>query len=225
MNASTPSGRCGPCCSTAATGSTAIQRDVSAPATSSHVISSQSRFGSMRHCPCKVGRRPPCTADDRPVAQGGGAKRMRRQARPGKTPGVRHRRGEAMNFGLVRSLAVAALASMVATAAGAQALDKVTFGTNWVAEAEHGGFYQALADGTYRKYGLDVTIVPGGPQINNRILLAVGRLDFFMSANTLQSFDAVEQKVPTIAVAAMFQKDPQVLIAHPDVGVEKFDDL
>jgi NitT/TauT family transport system substrate-binding protein len=110
-------------------------------------------------------------------------------------------------------------------AASAQTLDKVTFGTNWVAEGEHGGFYQALADGTYKKYGLDVTIVPGGPQINNRILLAVGKLDFFMSANTLQSFDAVEQKVPTLAVAAMFQKDPQVLIAHPDSGVEKFDDL
>ena len=110
-------------------------------------------------------------------------------------------------------------------AASAQALDKVSFGTNWVAEAEHGGFYQALADGTYREYGLDVTIVPGGPLINNRILLPVGRLDFFMSANTLQSFDAVEQNVPTVAVAAMFQKDPQVLIAHPDVGVDKFEDL
>jgi NitT/TauT family transport system substrate-binding protein len=106
-----------------------------------------------------------------------------------------------------------------------KAPDKVSFGTNWVAEAEHGGFYQALADGTYRKYGLDVTIVPGGPQVNNRVLLAVGKLDFFMSANTLQSFDAVEQKVPTIAVAAMFQKDPQVLIVHPDVGVQKFEDL
>jgi NitT/TauT family transport system substrate-binding protein len=70
-----------------------------------------------------------------------------------------------------------------------------------------------------------VTIVPGGPLINNRMLLPVGRLDFFMSANTLQSFDAVEQNVPTVAVAAMFQKDPQVLIAHPDAGVDKFEDL
>jgi NitT/TauT family transport system substrate-binding protein len=104
-------------------------------------------------------------------------------------------------------------------------LDKVSFGTNWVAEAEHGGFYQALADGTYRKYGLDVTIVPGGPNVNNRILLPVGKLDFFMSANTLQQFDAVEQNVPTLAVAAMFQKDPQVLIAHPGEGIEKFTDL
>jgi NitT/TauT family transport system substrate-binding protein len=109
-----------------------------------------------------------------------------------------------------------ALAGAVAAAQGQQ-LDKVRFGTNWVAEAEHGGFYQALADGTYRKFGLDVTIVPGGPNVNNRILLPVGKLDFFMSANSLQSFDAVAQNIPTIAVAASFQKDPQVLIAHPDV--------
>jgi NitT/TauT family transport system substrate-binding protein len=120
---------------------------------------------------------------------------------------------------------MAVMTCALSGAASAQALDKVSFGTNWVAEAEHGGFYQALADGTYREYGLDVTIVPGGPLINNRILLPVGRLDFFMSANTLQSFDAVEQNVPTVAVAAMFQKDPQVLIAHPDVGVDKFEDL
>ena len=109
--------------------------------------------------------------------------------------------------------------------ADAQTLDKVTLGTNWVAEGEHGGFYQALADGTYRKYGLDVTIVPGGPNANNRILLVVGKIDFFMSANTLQGFDAVERKVPTIEVAAMFQKDPQVLLAHPDQGINKFTDL
>ncbi len=108
-------------------------------------------------------------------------------------------------------------------AAQAQPLDKVRFGTNWVAEAEHGGFYQALADGTYRKYGLDVTIVPGGPSVNNRILLPVGKLDFFMSANSLQSFDAVENNIPTVTVAASFQKDPQVLIAHP--GVETLADL
>jgi NitT/TauT family transport system substrate-binding protein len=120
---------------------------------------------------------------------------------------------------------LAVMACVLPGAASAQSPDKVSFGTNWVAEGEHGGFYQALADGTYREYGLDVTIVPGGPLINNRILLPVGRLDFFMSANTLQSFDAVAQNVPTVAVAAMFQKDPQVLIAHPDAGVDKFEDL
>ncbi len=95
--------------------------------------------------------------------------------------------------------------AQAADKATGKALDKVSFGTNWVAEAEHGGFYQAVADGTYRRYGLDVTIVPGGPQVNNQLLLAVGRIDFFMSANTLQSFEAVAQDIPTLAVAAMFQ--------------------
>ena len=124
----------------------------------------------------------------------------------------------------IGSIALALIGAAISPAA-AQALDKVSFGTNWVAEGEHGGFYQALADGTYRKYGLDVTIVPGGPNVNNRILLPVGKIDFFLSANTLQAFDAVEQKIPTVEVAALFQKDPQVLIAHPDQGIDKFVDL
>jgi NitT/TauT family transport system substrate-binding protein len=121
---------------------------------------------------------------------------------------------------------IGALAFVAATSVSpAAALDKVRFGTNWVAEAEHGGFYQALADGTYKKYGLDVTIVPGGPNVNNRILLPVGKLDFYMSANTLQAFDAVANHIPTITIAAMFQKDPQVLLAHPGQGIDKFEDL
>ncbi len=93
------------------------------------------------------------------------------------------------------------------------------------AEAEHGGFFQAVADGTYKKYGLDVTIVPGGPNANNRILLIAGKLDFFMSANTLQSFDAVANNVPLVAVAAIFQKDPQVFLTHPESKVAKLEDL
>jgi NitT/TauT family transport system substrate-binding protein len=104
-------------------------------------------------------------------------------------------------------------------------LDKISFGTNWVAEAEQGGFFQAVADGTYRSYGLDVTIVPGGPNVNNRILLTAGKIDFFLSANTLQSFDAVANKVPVVTVAAMFQKDPQVLLAHPTSKVARLEDL
>jgi NitT/TauT family transport system substrate-binding protein len=120
---------------------------------------------------------------------------------------------------------VLAVVTLVAAAPSARAIDRVSFGTNWVAEAEHGGFYQAAADGTYEKYGLEVTIVPGGPQVNNRLLMTVGKLDFVMEANSLQSFDAVQQNVPTLAVAAMFQKDPQVLIAHPDQGIEQFSDL
>jgi NitT/TauT family transport system substrate-binding protein len=132
-----------------------------------------------------------------------------------------------MNPGFLPRTLTAALLALVAALAPArgQTLDKVSFGTNWVAEAEHGGFFQAVADGTYNKYGLDVTIVPGGPNSNNRMLLIAGKLDFFMSANTLQSFDAVTNKVPLVTVAAVFQKDPQVFLTHPEVKISKLEDL
>src|ERR1700761_4336529 len=122
-------------------------------------------------------------------------------------------------------LAAAVAAVLMALVGAAQAQDKVTFATNWVAEAEHGGFYQALADGTYKKHGLDVIILPGGPNVNHRLQLIAGKIEFYMSANSLQAFDAVEQNIPTVTVASMFQKDPQVLLAHPDQGIEKFEDL
>jgi NitT/TauT family transport system substrate-binding protein len=113
----------------------------------------------------------------------------------------------------------------ISSATAQTALDKVSFGTNWVPEAEHGGFFQALADGTYKNYGLDVTIVPGGPNENNRMLLIAGKIDFFMSANTLQSFDAAANNVPLVAVAAIFQKDPQVFVTHPESKVTRLEDL
>ncbi len=116
------------------------------------------------------------------------------------------------------------LAALLA-AAPAFAQDKVIFATNWKAQAAHGGFYQAVADGTYRKYGLDVTIQPGGPQVNNRPLLPAGRIDFLMTGNLLHNFDNVKNGVPTVVVAAMFQKDPQALIAHPGQGYERFEAL
>ena len=125
----------------------------------------------------------------------------------------------------MRTILCAFVAIGLSASAQAQQLDKVPFATNWVAQAEHGGFYQALADGTYRKHGLDVTLLPGGPNVNHRLQLIAGRIEFYMSANTLQAFDAAAQNIPTLVVAAMFQKDPQVLLAHPDQGIEKFDDL
>ena len=116
-------------------------------------------------------------------------------------------------------------ATLFTAAAPALAQDKVVFATNWKAQAAHGGFYQALADGTYRKYGLEVTIQPGGPQVNNRPLLPAGRIDFLMTGNLLHNFDNVKNGVPTVVVAAMFQKDPQALIAHPGQGYETFEAL
>ncbi len=116
-------------------------------------------------------------------------------------------------------------AMVIGAAAPAYALDEVSFGTNWLAQAEHGGYYQAVADGTYEKYGLKVTIRQGGPQAANRSLLIAGQIDFYMGGNMLESFDAVKNGVPTVTVAAIFQKDPQIIMAHPDQGVEKFADL
>lgn len=133
----------------------------------------------------------------------------------------------ALTLGL-RALVLAlifALAPAVPPAGAQATLDKVSFGTNWVPEAEQGGFFQAVADGTYRKYGLDVTIVPGGPNDNNRMLLIAGKLDFFLTANTLMSFDAVANNVPVVAVAAIFQKDPQVLLTHPESKITKLEQL
>ena len=119
----------------------------------------------------------------------------------------------------------AVLFAGLAFATAANAADKVSFGTNWLAEAEHGGYYQALVDGTYAKYGLDVTIVPGGPQANNGLLLAAGKLDFYMGGNLLLAFDAIDQNLGIVVVAAHFQKDPQMVMSHPGVGLDKWEDL
>lgn len=118
-------------------------------------------------------------------------------------------------------VAGAAVLGLTATAASAQT--EVTFGTNWVAQAEHGGFYQSVADGTYAACGLDVTILPGGPQVNNQALMLAGRIDFYMGG-TLDAFFAVEQDLPIVNVMASFQKDPQVIISHPD-RVSSFEEL
>jgi NitT/TauT family transport system substrate-binding protein len=125
----------------------------------------------------------------------------------------------------IRLAAATAALAMTLAAGTALAQDKVTFATNWKAQAAHGGFYQAVADGTYKKFGLDVTLLQGGPQVNNRPLLPAGRIDFLMTGNLLHSFDNVKNGVPTVVVAAMFQKDPQALIAHPGQGYESFDKL
>ena len=115
--------------------------------------------------------------------------------------------------------------ALFSASAASFAQEKVIFATNWKAQAGHGGFYQAVADGTYKRMGLDVEIQQGGPQANNRPLLAVGKIDFLMAGNLLLSFDNVKNGVPTTVVAAIFQKDPQAIFAHPGQGYEKFSDV
>jgi len=120
----------------------------------------------------------------------------------------------------------ACIAAFVGLAAiPASAADKVTFGTDWKAQAEHGGFYQAVATGLYAKHGLDVTLRPGGPQVNHAQLLAAGRIDFNLSSNSFIALNYVKEKIPMIAVASLYQKDPAVLIAHPGQGNDSFTQL
>lgn len=124
----------------------------------------------------------------------------------------------------IKKLLTAGVITLAMGATSAIALDKVSYGTNWLAQAEHGGFYQAVADGTYEKYGLEVTIRQGGPQGANRSLLIGGQIDFYMGGMTT-AIDAVKEGIPTLTLASIFQKDPQVLLAHPDAGFETFADL
>lgn len=124
---------------------------------------------------------------------------------------------------LVRCFGLAAV--LLAASLPVQAADKITFGTDWRAQAEHGGFYQALASGLYAANGLEVTLRQGGPQVNHAQLLAAGRLEFAMAPNSFIPLNFAAQNIPMIAVAAMFQKDPAVLIAHPGVGNDTLADL
>jgi NitT/TauT family transport system substrate-binding protein len=125
----------------------------------------------------------------------------------------------------MRLATLAALAGIVGFAEPASALDKVKFATNWLADPEAGGFYQAAVDGTYEKYGLDVTIIPGGPQANGALMLLFGKIDFFMGGDQIGDFLSAESKLPLVAVAADFQKSPQILMSHPGVGLDKWENL
>lgn len=110
-------------------------------------------------------------------------------------------------------------------AVGAQANDKIVLGTNWLAQAEHGGYYQAKAEGYYDAAGLDVTIKMGGPQVNTAQLLIAGALDFAMISNSFIPINMVKENIPFVAVASMFQKDPQILMAHKELGLKTLADI
>ena len=125
-----------------------------------------------------------------------------------------------------RSIVVLLLGALVPAFAAAQApkLTPVSYTLNWYPQAEHGGFFAAKAEGIYEKYGLDVTIRPGGPQVNIHQLLAAGQTDFIMGTS-MRTFNAVQQGVPIVTVFASFQKDPQTLVTHVGVGHDKLADL
>ena len=115
---------------------------------------------------------------------------------------------------------IALLAAILSLARPALAQDHLTFGIDWLAEAEYGGYYQAMAKGIYAKHGLVVTIRQGGPQVNQMQLMMAGRLDFNLGGG--RAIEFAQQNLPFVAIAAIFQKDPSVLIAHPGMGDDSF---
>jgi NitT/TauT family transport system substrate-binding protein len=117
------------------------------------------------------------------------------------------------------------VASLITLTIGVRADEHFTVGTNWLPDAERGGFYQADAAGIYRKYGLDVVVQAGGPQLNNPQLLAAGKLDAVMITSALEAFNYAHNGVPIVAVAGIYQRNPQILMTHRAAGIRSFEDM
>jgi NitT/TauT family transport system substrate-binding protein len=128
-------------------------------------------------------------------------------------------------YAVLPSVLAAILLTVSAHAASAPPLTKIRFVTDWKAQAEHGGFYEALAEGLYKKAGLDVTIIEGGPAVNVPQMLAGGAADFGIGSDSFIALNLVKQNAPIKAVMAVFQKNPQVLLTHPRADVKKLADM
>jgi len=131
-------------------------------------------------------------------------------------------------FALGAVLGLAALVAACSPAgekASASGVAKLKLATDWRAEAELGGYYQALATGEYKKRGLDVTLIQGGPAVNVPQLLATGAVDVGVGSNSFIVMNLAKENAPVKAVAAFMQKDPQVLIAHPGQGINSIADM
>jgi len=137
---------------------------------------------------------------------------------------MKYRIDRRRTLGLLGGAAAASLVPVPGARVSAQTLDKVSYQTNWRAQAEHGGFYLAVTNGIYKKYGIDCDLRMGGPQQNPSQLLLGGRVDMIMS-NSFEGIHYVRQNLPFLCIAAIFQKDPQVIISHPDVGHDTFPQL
>jgi NitT/TauT family transport system substrate-binding protein len=126
---------------------------------------------------------------------------------------------------LITALAALCACSQSQPADGPAPKTLIRFATDWRAEAEHGGFYEALATGEYAKRGLDVRIVQGGPTVNVPELVASGAVEMGDGSNSFIVMNLVDAGAPVKAVAAFMQKDPQVLLAHPDAGIKSLGDM
>jgi len=120
---------------------------------------------------------------------------------------------------------VSGLAASAALVRPAAAATTIRFVTDWKAQAEHGGFYQAVADGLYAKRGLEVKIIQSGPDVNVPQLLAGGAADFGMGSNSFICMNLAKTGIPIRAVMAIFQKDPEVLMSHPRRDINSLADM
>jgi NitT/TauT family transport system substrate-binding protein len=133
---------------------------------------------------------------------------------------------KALRFLALAALVVVAACSPAKTPTpAANGLTPIRFATDWRAQAEQGGFYQALATDEYKKRGLDVTIIQGGPAVNVPLLLATGAIDLGIGSNSFIALNQAQQKTGVKAVMASMQSDPQVLIAHPEQGIHSIADM
>jgi NitT/TauT family transport system substrate-binding protein len=137
---------------------------------------------------------------------------------------TKYRLSRRASLGLAGAAAGTLLVKLPGRTASAQMLDKVSYQTNWRAQAEHGGFYQAVAAGIYKKHGIDCDLRMGGPQLSNSQLLLGGRVDMIMSSG-LEALNYAKENIPFFCIGAIFQKDPQVLIAHAGSGNDSFEKL
>jgi len=117
------------------------------------------------------------------------------------------------------------LLSFLLLTQNANANNKMIFATNWVAQPEHGGFYQALVDDEYSKCGLNIEIIQGGPNSNNRAKLITKKIDLYMGGNLIQLINARSENIPIKMVASFFQKDPQIIISHPDGNLKNWESI
>jgi NitT/TauT family transport system substrate-binding protein len=128
-------------------------------------------------------------------------------------------------FAAALAVALAACSPAKKAAAPADGLTPIKFATDWRAEAEHGGFYEALANGEYKKRGLDVTIIQGGPAVDVPQLLATGAIDMGVGSNSFIALNVAKAGAPIKAVMASMQSDPQVLMAHSGQGIRSLADM
>ena len=123
----------------------------------------------------------------------------------------------------MKNVLTAAAMALMATSA-AQAADEVKLQLKWVTQAQFAGYYVALDKGFYEEEGLDVTILPGGPDIAPPQVLAGGGADVML--NWMPSALAAREKgLPVVNIAQPFKSSGLMLTCWKDTGITSVEDF